>query len=795
MPKIQQDLIDPSALAKPAGVVNCACRFDDHGGQRFVQIHGQLFYSYDLEDEISERFVWVQILLAGYAKMVDIAAATGIGLRSLQRWKKHVKLGGFEALLPKPITGRPRNITSALKREALRLIALGHSHEQVESRLNLSGSSIDRIVAEDKAGSETVAQEQLDLDEQESCIELLVPASRETETETETEQEQEQEQERCYVPSTDDPLDRSLDRTFARLGLIEDADPLFAPGYRLADMGFFMVVALLGSHPVLGIFQKVYGKELAPAFYGLRTVVLTLLMMVLLRVKRPEQLRHCNPSGKGRVLGLDRVMEVKTLRRKLHQLADLNRGTDLMEQLGRARLEGRSAPADGALEIVYLDGHVQCYHGGLKIGQTWSSTRNRTVKGHTDTWLHLPGQTPLFYLESPFNESLVKVIETHQEQILALFGAEKPVLVFDREGWDVSFLDELDKKGWKFITYRKGNYDDLPLESFAKQPTQIGKRAYAHAPVDTLEQSFNLYEKITTKSGKAGRRKASERNFREVRVLSDDASKQTAVVTNLSSEQADSVAVCAAMFQRWGNQENVFKYFKQEYALDALLEYNQGGKSSKERSAEEQLPGALDHPNPVYAKLTRQIGALAQKQTKLLARYGLKIEAKSKGRSKQQPGELDGEKLIKLIGKIRSSKAGRELKRISAQLEALRVQRLQCEMREEVAASGYVRLRSGIKQIVDAVKMSAYDLENELFEMLAAHYRNRDKEGRKLIVGAMRSSGSLRMEEGRLIIKLEEQASPNRTRAIDAICQELNRRQATFPGTSLRIEFDTARPA
>ena len=116
-------------------------------------------------------------------------------------------------------------------------------------------------------------------------------------------------------------------------------------------------------------------------------------------------------------------------------------------------------------------------------------------------------------------------------------------------------------------------------------------------------------------------------------------------------------------------------------------------------------------------------------------------------------------------------------------------------MREEVAASGYVRLRSGIKQIVDAVKMSAYDLENELFEMLAAHYRNRDKEGRKLIVGAMRSSGSLRMEEGRLIIKLEEQASPNRTRAIDAICQELNRRQATFPGTSLRIEFDTARPA
>jgi hypothetical protein len=99
---------------------------------------------------------------------------------------------------------------------------------------------------------------------------------------------------------------------------------------------------------------------------------------------------------------------------------------------------------------------------------------------------------------------------------------------------------------------------------------------------------------------------------------------------------------------------------------------------------------------------------------------------------------------------------------------------------------------------VDAVKMSAYDLESELFEMLTPHYPNRDKEGRKLIVGALRSSGSLRLEgleEGRIVIKLEEQASPNRTRAIDAICRDLNRRQAAFPGTSLRIEFDTTRRA
>jgi hypothetical protein len=442
------------------------------------------------------------------------------------------------------------------------------------------------------------------------------------------------------------------------------------------------------------------------------------------------------------------------------------------------------------LKTLYLDGHVQCYHGGFKIGQTWSATRNRAVKGRTDTWLHLPGQCPLFYLESPFNESLVTVIKKHQGKIEQLFGGKKPVLVFDREGWDVGFLKELDEKGWKFITYRKGNYPDLPVNTFEKTPTRIGKRDYAHAPVDITGQSFNFYEKTTGKTGKPTRRKIGEKCFREVRVLSDDAGKQTSVVTNLSAEKADAVAVCAALFQRWGNQENVFKYQKQEYDLDALLEYNQGERSRENRRGEEQVPAALDHPNPAHVKLTRQIEELAKKQTKLLARYGLVIEKQAGGADAEQ---IDTQQWAKVIEEIRASKHGRELAQITAQLEQLRAQRASSQPREAVAQAGYVRLRSGIKQIVDAVKMSAYDLESELFEMLGGHYPNRDKEGRKLIVSALRSSGELSLEKGKIVIKLEQQASPNRTAAIDAICQALNRRRTTFPGTDLRIEFDTDR--
>ncbi|MCC6474712.1 MAG: hypothetical protein IT514_13310, partial [Burkholderiales bacterium] len=72
-----------------------------------------------------------------------------------------------------------------------------------------------------------------------------------------------------------------------------------------------------------GVFaaaREVYGS-IGPAFYGLRTTILALLLMALLRIKRPEALKERSPPSLGRVLGLDRAPEVKTLRRKLSRLA------------------------------------------------------------------------------------------------------------------------------------------------------------------------------------------------------------------------------------------------------------------------------------------------------------------------------------------------------------------------------------------------------------------------------------------------------------------------------------------
>ena len=73
---------------------------------------------------------------------------------------------------------------------------------------------------------------------------------------------------------------------------------------------------------------------------------MALLLMALLRIKRPEELKERAPVDLGRVLGLDRAPEVKTLRRKLSRLAFAGQA----EAFGRKLAERRVASRGPTLE-------------------------------------------------------------------------------------------------------------------------------------------------------------------------------------------------------------------------------------------------------------------------------------------------------------------------------------------------------------------------------------------------------------------------------------------------------------
>ena len=60
--------------------------------------------------------------------------------------------------------------------------------------------------------------------------------------------------------------------------------------------------------------------HLPNGYYGIESIFLLLGFMALARLKTIESLRYCSPGEWGKLLGLDRVPEAKTLRQKIQLL-------------------------------------------------------------------------------------------------------------------------------------------------------------------------------------------------------------------------------------------------------------------------------------------------------------------------------------------------------------------------------------------------------------------------------------------------------------------------------------------
>jgi len=62
---------------------------------------------------------------------------------------------------------------------------------------------------------------------------------------------------------------------------------------------------------------------LPSGFYSTMHILVLLGFMALGRIRRPEGLRHVPAGELGKVVGLDRVPEVRTLRKKLEKMATI----------------------------------------------------------------------------------------------------------------------------------------------------------------------------------------------------------------------------------------------------------------------------------------------------------------------------------------------------------------------------------------------------------------------------------------------------------------------------------------
>jgi hypothetical protein len=554
------------------------------------------------------------------------------------------------------------------------------------------------------------------------------------------------------VASVDvDPLNRSGDRLMAQLGLLDDAAPLFAPGV-VPQGGVLLAVPMLINSGIFDIADTVYGS-IGPAFYGLRTSVLAFLLMALLRIKRVEHLKEASPADLGRVLGLDRAPEMKTLRRKLDELAARKKGLEFVRLLA----EARAAEHANALAYLYIDGHVRVYSGQEGLPKAYVMQRRLAMPGTTDYWVNDKEGQPLLVITAEANEGLSKMLIPVLDEVRTVIGDRRATVVFDRGGWKQTlFLSLIKDKNWDILTYRKGKTPNVAERSFQEHTANINGQ----------NVKYKLSEKrVTFLKGKL--------QLRQITKLSDNG-HQTHILT--SKEGTPAAEIAYWMFNRW-RQENFFKYMEEEFALDALVAYGTEPVANPNRMV----------PNPKRKAIDEQLKIAKAAVAKLEQKYGAAV--------------LENEELARPTMRgfkiANAAEIGKPLRDALNKVKSIKEQRESIPKRVPVSATKTegempVQLQTETKRLSDSFKMVAYQAESALVDLVRPHYKRTEEEGRTLVASALRSAAELIVRNCELRVTLAPQSSAHRTRAIQALCEEINQMGIKFPGTEMVLRFGVA---
>ena len=548
-----------------------------------------------------------------------------------------------------------------------------------------------------------------------------------------------------------DPRNRAIDRLLAAMGLLDDAAPLFASAGAVPRAGALLAIPALVASGVLSVAESIYGS-LGPAFYGLRTTIVTFILLALLRIKRPEALKEHAPADLGLIVGLDRAPEVKTLRRKLTRLAGLRRA----ERFGRELARRRVAERGRTLGFLYVDGHVRVYHGKHTIPKAHVTRQRISLPATTDYWVNDEQGDPVFVVTAEANAGLARILPRILTEIRALIGpGRRLTIVFDRGGWSPKLFFAVIEEGFDILTYRKGRFRKIGEKRFVRRRTTIDRRLVEYRVHDQVVRFLK---------GKL--------RLRQVTRLCDDG-HQTAILT--SRVDLKDIVIAYRMFERW-RQENFFKYLREEYLIDALADYE----------VEPDDP-TRSVPNPAWNEADRKLKAARAAVAKLEVAYGKKaLENPEKKRATMRGF------------KIAHGKLGKELWNARMRAAELFAQRSQLERRVPVEKAldgkAVVKLAPERKHLTNVLKMVAYQIESDLLNSIRPHYARVEQEGRTLIQTALQSTAAIEPKDGELRVTLAPLSSPHRSRAINVLCESLNAAETRFPGTRLRMIFGVAQP-
>jgi hypothetical protein len=545
--------------------------------------------------------------------------------------------------------------------------------------------------------------------------------------------------------------------------MLEGAPIEFEPVVDVPDGGVLFALPPLLLYGLLHKSREIF--SMPEGFYPLESIFLLLALMALARIPSLEALRYVAPGEWGKLIGLDRIPEVRTLRQKVSALCSQpGRAERWSGLLAKQWMESEVQSAG----VFYADGHVRLYHGKLTdLPRRYVARERLCLRGTTDYWVNAMDGRPFFVVTYPVDPGLLNVLENN---IVPRLRAEAPnqpseqeleansllsrfSIIFDREGYSPKFFARMKEQRIAVLTYHKHRGTAWPEQEFRTQPVRL---------VNGEEVSLQLAER--------GVRLSNDLWVREVRQRSESGAQSSILSTDYRSDLS---RVAAAMFARWC-QENFFRYMRQHYNLDRLVEYGV-----------EAVPDTTRVINPVWRQLDSQI----RRQNGLLSPQLVEFA------EIQLPQDLEPEQVQ--VYQLRKGQLQQAIENRQQEIHHLKAQRKavakHIQLKELPEQERFQQLRAEKKHFLDTIKLIAYRAETALAQ-LAREKMHRLDDARSLVRQLFHTEVDLIPDQQNktLTVRLHPLTAEVHDQVVGFLCKELTSTETVFPSTDLRLIYEIA---
>jgi transposase len=362
--------------------------------EHWVYFYGiQPVFQHPKDDRRSFRMFTAQLCCQGACTQAQIMRTFGVSKNSVIRSVAKYRREGISGFY-RPRRGRgPSVMTAEVTAEAQKLLDLGHTRGEVAKELGVKGDTLRKAICRgDLRQATPLASEEVS---SKPAVPAAVASDKSTRSDADAAAGDE-----MGIACT-----RPCERVLAAVGQLPGgASTEFEP---CRDVTYGGVLCALPAFAENGLFCHLESLPVLSGYYRTLHVIVLLGYMALCRIKAVEQLQYETPGELGKLMGLDRVPEVRCLRKKLTRLSRDEAPQRWAAVLSEQWME-QSPDLAGTL---YVDGHVRLYHGQqTQLPRRYVARQRLCLRGTTDYWVNDALGQPFFSVERPIDHGLLEVL-------------------------------------------------------------------------------------------------------------------------------------------------------------------------------------------------------------------------------------------------------------------------------------------------------------------------------------------------------------------------------------------------